>query len=79
MTSLQALVLSLPTRDSTLRMRVWRALKDAGCGGLRDGVYVLPAAPAGGAVLASTYAAMVMLSGLGRIWLDTLRSPRAGA
>ena len=34
---------------------------------------------AGGAVLASTYAAMVMLSGLGRIWLDTLRSPRAGA
>ena len=53
MTSLQALVLSLPTRDSTLRMRVWRALKDAGCGVLRDGVYVLPAAPAGGTVLAA--------------------------
>jgi len=53
MTSLQALVLSLPTRDSTLRMRVWRALKDAGCGVLRDGVYVLPAAPAAGAVLAA--------------------------
>jgi hypothetical protein len=37
------LVLSLPTRDSTLRMRVWRALKETGCAALRDGVYVLPA------------------------------------
>src|SRR5262245_10578035 len=37
-----ALVLSLPTRDSTLRMRVWRALKDSGCAVLRDGVYLLP-------------------------------------
>jgi hypothetical protein len=38
-----ALVLSLPTRNSTLRMRLWRSLKDSGCGVLRDGVYVLPA------------------------------------
>ena len=38
-----ALVLSLPTRNSTLRMRLWRALKDGGCGVLRDGVYLLPA------------------------------------
>jgi len=52
-TAWQALVLSLPTRNSTIRMRVWRALKDAGCGVLRDGVYVLPAASAGGAVLAA--------------------------
>jgi hypothetical protein len=51
--ALQALVLSLPTRDSTTRMRVWRALKDAGCGVLRDGVYVLPLASAGGSVLAA--------------------------
>jgi hypothetical protein len=43
MLALDALVLSLPTRNSTLRMRVWRALKDTGCGVLRDGVYVLPA------------------------------------
>lgn len=39
---LDALVLSLPARNSTTRMRVWRALKEAGCGVLRDGVYVLP-------------------------------------
>jgi hypothetical protein len=43
MSSYQALVLSLPTRNSTVRMRVWRALKDSGCGVLRDGVYLLPA------------------------------------
>jgi hypothetical protein len=36
------LVLSLPTRNSTLRMRVWRALKECGAAALRDGVYLLP-------------------------------------
>ncbi|HET7362813.1 MAG TPA: chromate resistance protein ChrB domain-containing protein [Burkholderiales bacterium] len=48
MTTLSALVLSLPAHNSTVRMRVWRALKDTGCGVLRDGVYVLPEG-AGGA------------------------------
>lgn len=43
MESFDALALSLPARNSTLRMRAWRALKDAGCGVLRDGLYVLPA------------------------------------
>ena len=42
MSDFSALVLSLPTRNSTLRMRIWRALKDSGCGALRDGVYLLP-------------------------------------
>ena len=42
MTVFQALLTSLPTGNSTLRMRVWRALKNTGCGVLRDGVYVLP-------------------------------------
>lgn len=37
-----ALLTSLPTGNSTIRMRVWRALKNTGCGVLRDGVYVLP-------------------------------------
>jgi hypothetical protein len=48
---LNALVLSLPTRNSTIRMRVWRALKETGCGVLRDGVYVLPAGAASTPVL----------------------------
>lgn len=42
MNEFATLVLSLPARDSTLRMRLWRRLKEAGCGVLRDGVYVLP-------------------------------------
>lgn len=37
------LVASLPTTNSALRMRVWRALKGIGCAVLRDGVYLLPA------------------------------------
>jgi len=36
------LVMSLPTRNATARMRIWRALKQAGCAVLRDGVYLLP-------------------------------------
>jgi hypothetical protein len=42
----QTLILSLPTRNSTLRMRVWRALKECGAAVLRDGVYLLPQAEA---------------------------------
>lgn len=46
-----ALVLSLPTRNSTLRMRVWRALKDCGAAVVRDGVYLLPSDAAGAGAL----------------------------
>ncbi len=37
------LVLSLPTENATVRMRAWRALRAAGAGVLRDGVYLMPA------------------------------------
>lgn len=37
------LILSLPTRNATGRIRIWRALKQMGCGSLRDGVFLLPA------------------------------------
>lgn len=36
------LISNLPGHNPTLRMRVWRALKSAGVGILRDGVYLLP-------------------------------------
>jgi hypothetical protein len=36
------LVTSLPTRNATARMRIWRALRGLGCAVLRDGVYLLP-------------------------------------
>ena len=47
-----ALVLSLPSKNKTVRMRIWRALHGIGCGVLRDGVYLLPA----GAAQASSFA-----------------------
>src|SRR5918992_6372189 len=46
MSDFAALVLSLPTRHSTVRMRLWRSLKQTGCGVLRDGVYLLPSGSA---------------------------------
>lgn len=49
-----ALVLSLPSRDKTVRMRIWRALRALGCGVLRDGVYLLP----GEAPQAASFAAL---------------------
>jgi hypothetical protein len=39
------LVTNVPGQNQTLRMRIWRALKSAGAGLLRDGVYVLPETP----------------------------------
>src|SRR5262249_15446535 len=51
-----ALLTSLPTGNSTLRMRVWRALKSSGCGVLRDGVYLLPVDARGAAALADAEA-----------------------
>jgi hypothetical protein len=36
------LITNLPGKNQTPRMRAWRALKAAGAGLLRDGVYVLP-------------------------------------
>jgi len=51
-----ALLTSLPTGNSALRMRVWRALKASGCGVLRDGVYLLPTGAPGAAALAEAEA-----------------------
>src|SRR5260221_13720019 len=36
------LISNLPGRNATVRMRMWRALKAAGAGMMRDGAYVLP-------------------------------------
>ena len=45
------LIINLPGRNKTLRMRIWRALKTAGAASLRDGVYLLPEAVASRQVL----------------------------
>lgn len=36
------LILSLPTENATIRMRIWRILKSSGSAVLRDGVYLMP-------------------------------------
>jgi hypothetical protein len=36
------LVSTLPARNTAVRMRLWRAIKNLGCATLRDGVYLLP-------------------------------------
>jgi hypothetical protein len=41
-----ALFISLPTRQTAGRMRIWRALRALGCATLRDGVFLLPETPA---------------------------------
>jgi hypothetical protein len=41
-----ALFVSLPTRQTAGRMRIWRALRALGCATLRDGVFLLPETPA---------------------------------
>jgi hypothetical protein len=58
MTTFSALLTSLPTGNSTLRMRVWRALKGTGCGVLRDGVYILPGDERHASALVETEAAV---------------------
>lgn len=52
MSTFLALMTSLPTENATLRMRIWRALRNTGCGVLRDGVYLLPVEAARAAALA---------------------------
>ncbi|MEO7495757.1 MAG: chromate resistance protein ChrB domain-containing protein [Massilia sp.] len=45
-TSWLLLIVSMPTGSASARMRLWRSLKQLGCGALRDGAYVLPAGEA---------------------------------
>lgn len=61
------LILSLPSRHATLRMRVWRALKDGGWGVLRDGVYVVPAGRADRAMLGKLHSAIRAAGGTAMI------------
>jgi hypothetical protein len=66
-----ALLTSLPTGNSTLRMRVWRALRSSGCGVLRDGVYLLPVDAPGTAALADAEAEVKAAGGFAmRVQLD---------
>ena len=75
MTAFVALLTSLPTGNSTIRMRVWRSLKTTGCAVLRDGVYVLPQAAPQAATLAEAEAAVRTAGGFAMTTELSLRTP----
>jgi hypothetical protein len=76
MEAYDTLVLSLPARHATLRVRVWRALKETGCGVLRDGVYLLPKDSPASAVLGRMQSEISAAGGSARIVEVTAKSPR---
>ncbi|HMH68095.1 MAG TPA: chromate resistance protein ChrB domain-containing protein [Pinirhizobacter sp.] len=61
------LVSSLPGQTQTARMRVWRALKAAGAGALRDGVYILPSTDTARTVFAEQATEVVAANGSAQI------------
>lgn len=63
-----ALLITLPTKATTGRMRVWRALKTLGCATLRDGVYLLPDEPEHAAALEELASAALAAEGSGAIY-----------
>jgi hypothetical protein len=63
------LFVSLPTRQSAGRMRIWRALRALGCATLRDGVYLLPESPEHAAALARIGADVLSVQGMAELYL----------
>jgi len=63
-----ALFVSLPTRQSAGRMRIWRALRALGCATLRDGVYLLPESAEHAAALAQVAADVRTVQGTADIY-----------
>lgn len=66
--SFLALFVSLPTKASTGRMRVWRSVKAQGCATLRDGVYLLPDSADSAAVLDEVAAQAAQAGGSGEVY-----------
>jgi len=57
------LITNLPGRNATVRMRLWRRMKEAGAGLLRDGVYVLPDSKAARALFGEQAAELLEAGG----------------
>jgi hypothetical protein len=74
-----ALFVSLPTRASSGRMRVWRALKALGCATLRDGVYLLPDTPDHDAALGGVADDALKADGSAEIYRLTARDAAQAA
>lgn len=66
--SFLALFVSLPTKASSGRMRVWRSVKALGCATLRDGVYLLPDAADSAPALGEIAAQAAEAGGSGEVY-----------
>lgn len=64
-----ALFVTLSTKQSAGRMRIWRALRTLGAATLRDGVYVLPESPSHAAALEQLAADARSVEGTADIYL----------
>src|SRR5215472_2331205 len=73
------LVTNLPGPKATLRMRIWRALKAAGAGLLRDGAYLLPNEQRSRQVLEEQAAEIKAAGGLVQILSFDAESPEQNA
>src|SRR3981081_3772728 len=68
-------ITNLPGRNATVRMRMWRALKSAGAGMMRDGAYVLPNSDRSREVFEEQSAEMQEAGGFGQIVSFEASSP----
>ena len=73
------LITNLPGPNATLRMRIWRALKAAGAGLLRDGAYLLPNGERSRQVLEEQGAEMKAAGGLVQVLSFDAESPEQNA
>lgn len=69
------LIINLPGRNATVRMRIWRALKVAGAGMMRDGAYVLPNSDRSREVFEEQSVEVKDAGGLGHIVVFEATSP----
>jgi hypothetical protein len=73
------LITNLPGHNPTLRMRIWRGMKSAGVGLLRDGAYLLPSSEASRKVLDEQAAEIKAAGGLAYVLSFDAESPEQNA
>jgi hypothetical protein len=73
------LITNLPGPNPTLRMRIWRGMKSAGVGLLRDGAYLLPSSDGSRKVLDEQAAEIKAAGGLAHVLSFDAESPEQNA
>jgi hypothetical protein len=73
------LIINLPGHNPSLRMRIWRGMKFAGVGLLRDGAYLLPSSEAARKVLDEQAAEIKAAGGLAHVLSFDADSPEQQA